>query len=125
MSYVAVKHLHVLLVVLSIVLFYTRAGARIFSSKLANNKAIFITSHSIDTALLISAIALVVMAGWSPLATPWLMEKIILVVAYIGLGVVAAKTTKQSLRVTLVLVVTAILALIGHLAMSKNGFLLS
>lgn len=123
MSYIAIKHTHLLFVVLSILLFYTRSATRIFDSKLAKNKVLFISSHATDTFLLLSAIALIVSSGMS-VTQPWLMEKIALVVAYIGLGVVAAKTSSQATRISLVVVITGLFALIGKLAVSKTAFLL-
>jgi len=123
MSYIAIKHTHLLFVVLSILLFYTRSATRIFDSKLAKNKVLFISSHATDTFLLLSAIALIVSSGMS-VNQPWLMEKIALVVAYIGLGVVAAKTSSQATRIGLVVVITGLFALIGKLAVSKTAFLL-
>lgn len=123
MSYIAIKHTHLLFVVLSILLFYTRSATRIFDSKLAKNKVLFISSHAADTFLLLSAIALIVSSGMS-VTQPWLMEKIALVVAYIGLGVVAAKTSSQATRIGLVVVITGLFALIGKLAVSKTAFLL-
>ncbi|MFC0116332.1 SirB2 family protein [Pseudoalteromonas xiamenensis] len=123
MSYIAIKHTHLLFVVLSILLFYTRSATRIFDSKLAKNKVLFISSHATDTFLLLSAIALIVSSGMS-VTQPWLMEKIALVVAYIGLGVVAAKTSSQATRIGLVVVITGLFALIGKLAVSKTAFLL-
>ncbi|WMN59447.1 SirB2 family protein [Pseudoalteromonas xiamenensis] len=123
MSYIAIKHTHLLFVVLSILLFYTRSVTRIFDSKLSKNKVLFISSHATDTFLLLSAIALIVSSGMS-VTQPWLLEKIALVVAYIGLGVVAAKTSSQATRIGLVVVITGLFALIGKLAVSKTAFLL-
>lgn len=124
MSYIALKHTHVLFVVLSIVLFYVRSGTRIFDSKFAKNKILFIGSHATDTFLLLSAVALIVSSGMSVTGQPWLIEKIALVIAYIGLGVVAAKTDKNAVRIALVVVITGVFALIGKLAVTKAAFVL-
>lgn len=124
MSYIALKHTHVLFVVLSIVLFYVRSGTRIFDSKFAKNKILFIGSHATDTFLLLSAVALIVSSGMSVTGQPWLIEKIALVIAYIGLGVVAAKTDKNAVRIALFVVITGVFALIGKLAVTKAAFVL-
>lgn len=124
MDYLAVKHTHMLFAVLSIILFYVRSFSRLKTGVLAKNKVVFIGSHSIDTLLLISAVALIVMAGFNPLEQSWLLEKIILVVAYILLGVVAAKQSAKSAKLVLLSITTLILLAIGYLASAKTALLL-
>ena len=124
MDYLAVKHTHMLFAVLSIILFYVRSFSRLRTGVLAKNKVVFIGSHSIDTLLLISAVALIVMAGFNPLEQSWLLEKIILVVAYIVLGVVAAKQSANSAKLVLLAITTLILLVIGYLASAKTALLL-
>lgn len=124
MDYLAVKHTHMLFAVLSIILFYVRSFSRLKTGVLAKNKVVFIGSHSIDTLLLISAVALIVMAGFNPLEQSWLLEKIILVVAYIVLGVVAAKQSANSAKLVLLAITTLILLVIGYLASAKTALLL-
>ena len=124
MDYLAVKHTHMLFAVLSIILFYVRSFSRLRTGVLAKNKVVFIGSHSIDTLLLISAVALIVMAGFNPLEQSWLLEKIILVVAYIVLGIVAAKQSAQGAKVVLLAITTLILLAIGYLASAKTALLL-
>ncbi len=124
MDYLAVKHTHMLLAVLSIILFYVRAFSRLKTGVLAKNKVVFIGSHSIDTLLLVSAVALIVIAGFNPLQQPWLLEKIVLVIAYILLGIIAAKQSSQSAKVILLVLATCILLAIGYLASTKNALLI-
>ncbi|CCQ09670.1 Uncharacterized conserved membrane protein [Pseudoalteromonas luteoviolacea B = ATCC 29581] len=124
MSYIAIKHAHVLFVVLSIALFYTRSVSRVFNLQFAKNKVLFISSHAIDTFLLVSAVALIISGGYSVSEQPWLIEKIVLVLAYIGAGVYAAKTSSQLNRIVTIGLITAMLAFIGKLAVSKAAFVL-
>lgn len=124
MEYIAIKHTHVLFALLSIILFYTRTVSRFMSGKVASNKLVFIGSHIIDTLLLVSAVALLVVASINPLQQPWLTEKIILVIAYIGLGFVVAKSTQFKTQVIALTAATISLLLIGYLAGSKASFLL-
>ena len=124
MEYIAIKHTHVLFALLSIILFYTRTVSRFMSGKLASNKLVFIGSHIIDTLLLVSAVALLVVASMNPLQQPWLTEKIVLVVAYIGLGFVVSKSTQFKTQVIALTAATISLLLIGYLAGSKASFLL-
>jgi uncharacterized membrane protein SirB2 len=94
------------------------------SGKLAKNKLVFIGSHVVDTLLLVSAVALLVVASMNPLQQPWLIEKIILVIAYIGFGFVVAKSTQFKTQVIALAAVTVSLLLIGYLAGSKASLLL-
>lgn len=124
MEYIAIKHTHVMFALLSVVLFYTRTMSRFMSGKLASNKLVFIGSHILDTLLLISAVALLVVAGMNPLQQPWLTEKIVLVIAYIGFGFVVAKSTQFKTQVLALTAATFSLLLIGYLAGSKASLVL-
>ena len=124
MEYLAVKHTHMAIAVLSIVLFYVRSFSRMGSGTIAKNKLVFIGSHATDTLLLISAFTLMAIAKMNPLELMWLLEKIILVVAYIVLGVIASKQQKTSIKVILLVVTTAVIALIGKLAVTKTALFL-
>ncbi|MBS3798929.1 MULTISPECIES: SirB2 family protein [unclassified Pseudoalteromonas] len=122
MDYIALKHTHVLFVVLSVVLFYTRAFSRLGSGKIAANKGVFITSHVVDTLLLLSAVALLIVASLNPLTVPWLWQKIILVVAYIVIGFKLLKAQSKGQKLLWLGVNTAVLLAIGYLAGSKSAF---
>lgn len=123
MEYIALKHSHMLLALVSVLLFYTRAFARIKQLKLAKNKLLFIGSHSVDTLLLISAVALAVMLGLSPHNQPWLLEKILLVVAYIVVGILMARQKNIKGQVSLLLLATTVIFAIFYLARFKTPFL--
>lgn len=124
MDYLAVKHTHMAIAVLSIVLFYVRSFSRLGSGTIAKNKVVFIGSHATDTLLLISAIVLMAIAKINPLEQMWLLEKIILVIAYIALGIIASKQQKTSIKVLFLVVTTAVIALIGKLAVTKTALFL-
>ena len=124
MDYLAVKHTHMAIAVLSIVLFYIRSFSRLGSGTIAKNKVVFIGSHATDTLLLVSAIVLMAIAKINPLEQMWLLEKIILVVAYIALGIIASKQQKTSIKVLFLVVTTAVIALIGKLAVTKAALFL-
>ncbi|WP_404340519.1 SirB2 family protein [Pseudoalteromonas mariniglutinosa] len=125
MDYLAVKHTHMVIAVLSIVLFYIRSFSRMASGNLAKNKVVFIGSHVTDTLLLVSAGVLMFMASISPLQQHWLLEKIILVVLYIAFGIIAAKQQKTVAKVFFLLLTTAIILAIGYLAAVKTPLILS
>ncbi|WP_105200649.1 MULTISPECIES: SirB2 family protein [unclassified Pseudoalteromonas] len=122
MDYIAIKHTHVLFVVLSVVLFYVRAFSRLGSGKIAANKGVFITSHVVDTLLLVSAVALLIVASMNPLTMPWLWQKIILVVAYIVIGFKLLKAQSKGQKWLWLGVNTLVLLAIGYLAGTKSAF---
>ena len=124
MSYMAIKHMHLAFVVLSIILFYVRAISRINNWQLAKNKILFISSHIGDTVLLISAFSLVYMAGLNPLEHSWLLVKIIFVIGYIGSGFVLLKQETKSKQFMFLGLCTVCLCLVGYLAGSKNALIL-
>ncbi|MDE2298814.1 MAG: SirB2 family protein [Burkholderiales bacterium] len=91
MDYLVLKTIHMSAVALSVTGFFGRgigalAGARWVRSRLART-----LPHVVDSVLLLSAIALAWRLRLDPLATPWLMAKIIGLLAYIVLGMVALR----------------------------------
>ncbi|ESP95262.1 MULTISPECIES: SirB2 family protein [Pseudoalteromonas] len=124
MDYIALKHTHMIFALLSIILFYTRSVSRLATGKLAKQKLVFITSHGVDTLLLISAVYLAITLGMKPSSQPWLMEKIILVVGYIALGFVIAKSKSKAKQIPALLGATGALLAIGYLASTKSAFIL-
>ncbi len=88
--YIGIKHTHLLLVVLSVVLFEIRFWGFALRQK-PKNKFLIIMPHVIDTLLLASGVTLAVMAGFSLTSSPWLLFKLLALVGYIGFGVVAMK----------------------------------
>ena len=124
MDYLALKHTHMAIALVSIILFYVRSFSRMGSGSLAKNKVVFIGSHSIDTLLIISAITLMAMAKINPLEQLWLLEKIVLVVVYIAVGIISAKQTTTWPKVMFLVFNTAVILAIGFLATAKAPLLL-
>lgn len=108
---------------LSVILFYVRSFSRIGSGKIAKNKLVLIGSHSIDTLLLVSALTLVFMAKINPFEQLWLLEKIILVVVYIAIGVKSSKQTNTLAKIIYIVINTVVVLAIGYLATSKSALL--
>lgn len=88
------KVLHVSCAAISYVLFFARGIWSMRSSPRLQQRWVKIAPHVVDTLLLTSAIALAVQLGISPLAAPWLMAKIVALLLYIALGMVAIKRGK-------------------------------
>lgn len=81
--------IHVATVMLSLFGFVLRGVLRFRGSGLINRKWLKIAPHIVDTVLIASAITLLLQASLNPLTTPWLLAKIVALIIYIGLGLVA------------------------------------
>ena len=89
-------------------------------SPLLKRKLVRVLPHIIDTALLASAVAMVVMLGASALAVPWLIAKIVGLLVHIGLGTVALKRGRsKGVRNAFVLALLTF-AYIVSVALSKD-----
>jgi len=88
------KHAHMLFAVLSIVGFCLRGSLKLFLNKPLNHKLWKILPHVNDTLLLLAAIGLLVVYQWNPIEIPWLLAKLVALVVYIGLGMMALKFGK-------------------------------
>ncbi len=53
-----------------------------------------IVPHAVDTLLLASAVAMAVMIHQYPFVAPWITAKVLALIAYIGLGMIALKCGK-------------------------------
>jgi uncharacterized membrane protein SirB2 len=91
MLYAHLKLLHVALVVASGTGFALRGVLMLGEAPGRDARWLRIAPHLVDTGLLASAIALVVVGAYDVVRTPWLATKIALLVVYIGLGMVALR----------------------------------
>lgn len=93
MSYLALRHLHITCVVLSIGLFVLRGGLGLAAVDWRNRwPALRWLPHLIDSVLMLAGVSLMVWSAQYPGPQhPWLAAKLVLLLAYIGLG-------KQALR---------------------------
>lgn len=87
--------IHVITVVLSIAGFIFRGVLMLGNSPMLKKKWLKIAPHVNDTILLVSAILLVTQTGMYPTEQPWLMAKIIGLLVYIGLGMMAFRFAKS------------------------------
>ncbi|WNO61542.1 SirB2 family protein [Rheinheimera sp. MMS21-TC3] len=96
--YMAFKHIHLLLVFVSVSFLLVRFAMRLQSASLLQRKFFKIAPHVIDTFLLLSAVGLMVILQQYPFVSPWLTEKVFAVIAYILLGVMAFKGRTIAIR---------------------------
>ncbi|MDF0606722.1 SirB2 family protein [Neisseriaceae bacterium TC5R-5] len=96
--YLILKHAHMGFAYLSILLFAIR-GTLMLGKQTAilARRPLRILPHIIDTLLLLCAIGLLVMGGW-PLGSPWLVAKMVALLVYIGLGVLALRAPSRKVR---------------------------
>jgi uncharacterized membrane protein SirB2 len=92
--YTFLKIIHMSFAMISILGFLGRGILKINESPLVEKKLVKVLPHVIDTVLLASAIALVVMSGQYPWVEPWVGAKVLGLIVYIGLGVVVMRTAK-------------------------------
>jgi uncharacterized membrane protein SirB2 len=123
--YLILKHLHMTMAGLSFIGFFIRGIWMWQQSPLLQKKLVKILPHIIDTLLLVSAFALAITLKYTPGAHPWLMTKIVLLVVYIILGIIAFKNANPRVRKLSWLVALVVFIYIFSVAMTKNplGFL--
>ena len=121
------KHLHMLAVVLSGLLFLLRGIGVQLSARWPMAAPVRFTSYAIDTVLLLSAISLAVMLGQYPFVHGWLTVKVLLLVVYIVLGVFALKRGRtRGAKLGFLIAALAVYAFIISVARTHHplGFLL-
>lgn len=127
-AYMALKHLHLLTVAISITLFVLRFFWKWRASPMINKRWVKITPHINDTVLFATGIVLVVMFKLYPLLgmDSWLTEKLFGVIIYILLGYVALgkKTQSWNIRTLAFVLALGCLYLIVKLATTKIPFLM-
>ena len=126
MDYFTLKHIHQGAVVLSVAGFFARGLASFFGAAWVRGRAAKTLPHIVDSVLLISALWLAWMLRLTPDAAPWLLAKIIGLLAYIGLGVLALRPGRPlAVRASAWAVALATFGWIVSVAITKNplGFL--
>lgn len=94
-SYIFLKLIHVSSVILSYSLFMTRGIWMMRGSARLQQRWVKIMPHIVDTVLLASAISLAFLIKQYPLADAWLTAKVMGLLVYIGLGMVALRYGKN------------------------------
>lgn len=95
-AYEIAKTIHMSAALLSITGFLLRGGLYLRAQPAERSKLLKIAPHIVDTVLLASALFLAISLHLSPGQTPWIMAKIIGLLAYIGLGLVAFRFGKTN-----------------------------
>ena len=114
-------YIHITCISISITLFTVRGLWMLLDHPLLTHKIVKILPHIIDTALLTSAIYLAFNINQYPFVDGWLTAKLLALLAYIGLGIIALGRGKTK-RIRLVALILAILTFsyIVSVAMTHN-----
>ncbi len=115
--YAAVKHLHMTFAALSFIGFFIRGIWMLTNSGMLQKKWVKIAPHIIDTLLLLTAFTLIYYIGFAS----WVGAKIIGLVFYIGLGVIALRPHfPKPFRISAWLSAMVVFFYIASVAISKN-----
>ena len=91
MDYGVLKAIHQSAVAISLAGFFARGLGMLADAGWLRHRVTKTLPHVVDTVLIVSAIGLAWMLRLSPTSTPWLAAKIVGLLAYIGLGMVALR----------------------------------
>ncbi|MCB1706271.1 MAG: SirB2 family protein [Halioglobus sp.] len=120
------KLLHVSCALLSIAGFSLRGYWMATDNPALGHRVVKRLPHVIDTLLLLSAVGLLLVWQLSPLQTPWILAKLLALVVYIALGLVALRLGRtKRLRVGAYLLALITAGYIVSVAYSKSplGFM--
>ena len=126
MSYLAIKHLHVSCVVLSILLFFLRGIWTMQTSPIMQQRWVKRAPHILDTLLLGSALTLAWLSQQWPFQQAWLTAKVLGLLAYIILGSIALKRGKtRQIRLAAWLLALVTVGYIVAVALSRSPAIFS
>ena len=121
MDYAILRSLHIGTVHATLILFLLRGFLMLTDSPRLQDRWIRIVPHVNDSLLLFAAVAMLVVGGLNPLEQPWLLAKIVGLLAYIGLGTVAIKRGKtKAIRVKALIAALGIFGYIVAVAITKQ-----
>ena len=125
MLYHTVKIAHVAFATLSLLGFIVRSGMVLVDSPLIRKRNlriwIRVIPHLNDTLLLAFAVVLCVMSGQYPFVDSWVTAKVVALVGYIGMGMLALGRRRSPVsRAACSVAAVAIFADIAAIAVTKN-----
>lgn len=119
--YLPIKHLHMTAAGLSLLLFVIRAYWSVTSSPILQHKLVRTLPHVVDTILLLCGVTLATMLG-AAANQPWLLLKIVLLIAYIMVGSFAIKRGRTpTSRGIAALIAIAIFVYIIGIAVTRSS----
>jgi uncharacterized membrane protein SirB2 len=120
-DYSTIKIVHVASVVASYLLFTMRGWWMLRGSDMLSQRWVRIVPHVVDTVLLASAVTLAVLIRQYPFEAAWITAKVLGLVAYIVLGMIALKRGKTlRARLSALLAAQAVFFYIVAVAITKS-----
>ncbi len=120
-SYTVINIIHIATAFISIAGFFIRGIWMIQSSSILQQRWVKITPAINDSLLLLSAIALVILTAQFPGPVAWINAKILALILYIVLGIIALKRGKtREIRITAWCLALLTYAYITMVALNKN-----
>ncbi|MEV3835564.1 SirB2 family protein [Aeromonas allosaccharophila] len=116
------KHLHMTLALVSLLLFIYRWSLALAGSDRLQQKWLKILPHINDTFLLLFGVLLAVTLQLSPGQQPWLMAKLMALVLYIGLGVMALKRPARTQKLVAGVAALAVFGYMVGAAITKSAW---
>ncbi|MCP5245612.1 MAG: SirB2 family protein [Burkholderiales bacterium] len=124
MSYALLKMIHIGSVITSFLLFFLRGIWIIKDSSSLRQRWVKILPHVVDTILLVSAITLAYKIQQSPISDSWLTAKVLGLLVYIGLGMIAMRFGKsRKTRINAWIAAQCVFAYIVGVALTKSPVL--
>jgi uncharacterized membrane protein SirB2 len=121
MSYLVLKYVHLAAVAASFVLFFLRGLWMMLDSPQLQRRWVRIAPHVNDTVLLAAGIWLAIALRLAPGESAWLMAKLVALVVYIGLGMLALRFLRsKGRRVAAWLAALAVFGYMVAVAVSHN-----
>lgn len=119
-AYLLVKSVHVGCAALSIAGFAARGVLRLRGSALLETRLARIAPHVVDTVLLLSAVWLAWALGVVPFVHGWVTAKVLALLAYIGLGMLALRGRTRAVRGAAFVAALAAAAYIVAVALTRD-----
>jgi uncharacterized membrane protein SirB2 len=121
MDYFAVKLIHQTAVALSITGFFVRGAASLAGAQWVGSRPAKSVPHLVDSVLLLSALMLAWMLRLTPDRAPWLLAKVVGLVVYVVLGVIALRPGRpRAVRASAWVGALAVVAWIVSVAVTKS-----
>lgn len=123
MNYVLIKTLHQTAVALSVAGFFARGCGSLLGAEWTRSRAARTLPHVVDTVLLTSALLLAWMLRLTPDAAPWVVAKVVGLIVYIALGMVALRPGQPTgVRAAAFVAALLTVAWIVSVAINKHPF---
>jgi uncharacterized membrane protein SirB2 len=121
MDTIVLKQVHVVCAALSYIGFFVRGVWMLRGSAMLARRWVKILPHVNDTLLLASAIAIAVMSHQYPFAQGWLTAKLVALVLYIGIGMMALRPGRpRPQRIAAWVAAQGVFAYIVWVALTRN-----